>query len=388
MRILHTADWHLGRRLGRFDRDDDFRAALDQVVEHAHATRADVVLVAGDLLESARPTVEALRLMLETLERLAEGGRQVVAIAGNHDPPAMFELLAPLLRSRRIHLVGEVKRPDDGGIVDLEIGDERLAVGCLPFLREGRVVDFTSASGRWHGAYADRLRRVAEAYSKALVSRGPDVIKVLMAHFLIDGVLLGRGDAAGQPRGERPLHLGQAWAATHQAIPAGPHYVALGHIHAPQTAPNSPIPAEYAGSLLELDFGEAGEAKRVILVEATPGKPVHLETLPIRAGRPLRRVIGSWAAIQAQREALADVWLDLVVKTNGPEPGLADRARELFPFLVKVRADYGRIAPATAPQAGRSWDDLWSEWRVGEGRPRPSPGEVAAFRELLEEVRE
>ena len=81
-----------------------------------------------------------------------------------------------------------------------------------------------------------------------------------MAHFLVNGVRVDR-DA---PRGERELHMGDAYAATPQAIPAGPQYVAMGHIHAPQKVPGAPVPAEYAGSLLALDFGEAGEQKRVV----------------------------------------------------------------------------------------------------------------------------
>lgn len=386
VRILHTADWHVGRRLGRFDREDDQRAALDRVVAIADQEAVDLVLVAGDLLESARPPIEALRLVLETLERLA-AGRPVLAIAGNHDPPALFELLAPLLRPRGIHLVGDIHPPDRGGIVELEIGSERAQVACLPFLREARAVDFTSGSERWHGAYADRIRRLAEAYGKALVERGSGAVKLLVGHFLVDGVKLGLGGvAAGQPRGERPLHLGQAWAATDQAIPAGPQYVAMGHIHAPQTVPGAPIPAEYAGSLLELDFGEAGEGKRVVVVDVVAGAPATLRSVPIAEGRRLRRAVGSWGEIEARREELEESWLDLVVRTGGPEPGLADRARELFPHLVKVRAEYQRPDAVAPVRGSRGWDELWANWRGSEGRPAPSETERRAFRELLGEV--
>ena len=91
-------------------------------------------------------------------------------------------------------------------------------------------------------------------------------------------------------RSERELHIGDAYTATAQAIPAGPQYVALGHIHAPQPVPGAPVPAAYAGSLLALDFGEAGEDKRVVVVDVEPGR---LATAPVgpdpcRAGRSSR----------------------------------------------------------------------------------------------------
>jgi exonuclease SbcD len=381
MRVLHTADWHVGRRLGRFDRDADHRAALDRLVEIADERAVDVV--AGDLLESARPSVDALRLVLSALGRLAARGRPVVAIAGNHDPPALFELLAPLLRDRGIHLVGDIHHPDEGGLVEVTAGGTRVVLACLPFLREARAVDFTTRSQQWHGAYADRVRRLAEAYSQALVARASGAVKLLVGHFLVDGVLLGGG---GGPRGERPLHLGQAWAATDQAIPSGPQYVAMGHIHAPQRVPGAPVPAEYAGSLLELDFGEAGEAKRVVIVEVEPGAPARVESVAFDAGRKLVRASGRAWELEQRRDELAGVWLDLVVHTEGPEPGLADWARKLFPHLVRVRAEYPRAAVQPPSERGnKSWDQLWIEWRRCEGRGEPDPNERDAFLELLRE---
>ena len=88
---------------------------------------------------------------------------------------------------------------------------------------------------------------------------------------------------------ERELHIGDAYTATAQAIPAGPQYVALGHIHAPQPVPGSPVPAAYAGSLLALDFGEVGEEKRVVIVDVEPGRLASVRSVPITAGRRLVR---------------------------------------------------------------------------------------------------
>ena len=114
---------------------------------------------------------------------------------------------------------------------------------------------------------------------------------ILVAHFMVTGVRVSHS--------ERELHIGDAYTATAQAIPAGPQYVALGHIHAPQSVPGAAVPAEYAGSLLALDFGEAGETKRVVLVDVEPGTPRHR---PIRADQ---RAGARWCAARGTWDELA-----------------------------------------------------------------------------------
>ena len=110
MRILHTADWHIGRRLGRHDRTEEMREALDEVARIADEERVDLVLVAGDVFDRAAPPVESLSLGLSALLRLARG-RPVVVVAGNHDAPELFDALAPLLRDRGVHVIGRIKAP-------------------------------------------------------------------------------------------------------------------------------------------------------------------------------------------------------------------------------------------------------------------------------------
>ena len=234
------------------------------------------------------PPVEALDIGLDGLVRLtADGDRPVVAIAGNHDSPGFFEALAPFLRRHQIHLVGEINRPDEGGVLDLPTSAGRAVVSCFPFLREGRAFHAWGPVDEHYKKYADRLRLIAEAYSRhADAIAGDDAVTFLVAHFLVGGAKV---HGHGAPRGERELHMGAAYAATPEAIPPGPQYVALGHIHAPQPVPGRACPAEYAGSLLELDFGEAGEHKRVVIVDVEPGRPAKVRSVPLSAGRRLVR---------------------------------------------------------------------------------------------------
>ena len=379
MRILHTSDWHIGRRLGRHDRTDETSEALDEVVRIAEEERADLVVVSGDVFDRPVPPVEALSLGLGALLRLA-ADRPVVVVAGNHDSPELFDALAPLLRPRGVHAIGAIRSPDAGGL----LGPDELGVAAVvagfPFLREGRVVDFMAQTGRWYGQYAERVAAITGAYNEALVARaGDDLVPILVAHFMVNGVRVSRS--------ERELHIGDAYAATAQAIPAGPQYVALGHIHAPQPVPGAPVPAAYAGSLLPMDFGEAGETKRVVIVDAEPGRLATLRSIPIEAGRPLAQVRGTWDEVAARADALADRYLDLTISIGGPDPDLGRRAAALFPYLVRVRAERPaqarreRSADARPPD-----DDLYAAFVRATTSEEPPAALIQLFRDTMEEV--
>jgi exonuclease SbcD len=382
MRILHTSDWHVGRRLGRHDRMPEFRDVLDEVVDIASSRGVDLVLLSGDLFDRPIPPVDALGLALDALQRLAERA-PVVAVAGNHDSPELFDALAPFLRDRGrgVHLVGSIRRPEEGGVIGPDELGVPAAVACFPFLREGRVVDFMRQTGEWYGAYAERIAAIAAAFNRALVEvAGAGVVPILVAHFMVSGVRVARS--------ERELHIGEAYTATAQAIPPGPQYVAMGHIHAPQPVPGAPVPAAYAGSLLPLDFGEAGERKRVVVVDAEPGRLATIESVPLTSGRPLRREAGTWEELAGRVDELGDSYLDLTVDVGGIDPDLGRRAAEAFPYLVHVRARRPQAPEvATRPAGARPHDDeLYAEFvrRTTGGDP---PAELLTlFRAVLEEA--
>jgi exonuclease SbcD len=379
MRILHTADWHIGRRLGRHDRTAEMREAIDEVVAIADREQVDLVIVAGDVFDRAAPPVEALSLGLGSLLRLADG-RPVVVVAGNHDAPELFEALSPLLRQRGVHAIGRIRAPDAGGLLGPEDLGVPAVVAGFPFLREGRVVDFMAETGSWYGQYAEKVAAIAAAYNAALIERaGSDLVPILVAHFMVHGVRVSRS--------ERELHIGDAYTATAQAVPAGPQYVALGHIHAPQPVPGAPVPAEYAGSLLPLDFGEAGERKRVVLVDVEPGRLATVRSIPISAGRPLIQARGTWDHIEARVDELQEAYLDLTVDVGGPDPELGRRAVELFPYLVRVRVE--RPPTERRPRLGdeRPDDaDLYAAYvRAVNGEDAPAEL-ITLFRDVLEEA--
>lgn len=380
MKVLHTSDWHIGKKLGRFDRTEEYKEVLAEVADIADREKVDLVVNSGDVFDRPVPRMEEdLSLGLNSLVRLTDNGRRpVVAIAGNHDSPAMFEVLAPYLAPRNVHLVGKKER-----VLDLRTPGGRAVVSCFPFLREGQTFKVWEPSENRYSTYAERLAETSHDLSKeAGKLAGTDAVTILVAHFLVGGAkVLGHG----APRGERELHMGEAYAADPQAIPPGPQYVAMGHIHAPQPVPHAPVPAEYAGSLLEMDFGEAGETKRVVIVDVQPGLPARVESVELTGGRRLLRPTGTWAEIK-EMPGVYESYLDLTVKTEGPEPGLADRAREEFPYMAKVKADYPRSKREIPVRTGQPWVDLYEDYYQKDTETKTDPGLLEAFRELEEEA--
>jgi DNA repair protein SbcD/Mre11 len=381
MRILHTADWHVGKRLGRIDRTAEFEQALDEIVEIARDRKVDLVVVAGDLLDRSMPPLDCIRLVIDALLRLADAAGRVVAIPGNHDSAALFALLAPLLAGRGVLLAPYIRRPDDGGVVTVPSrdGSELASVAMFPFLHEAQVVDFMQDDAEWFKGYADRVRGICGRLCGSFDARG---IGILVGHYFVDGAELGGG--------ERTIHVGRQYAATSQAIPPGAHYVALGHIHRPQEIPGAAVPARYSGSLLQLDFSERTHRKEVVVVEAVAGRRAKVASVQLRSGRSLVRVEDSLEALKADASRFGDAYLDVRVTTAGPVFGLSETVRSFLPNAVFVQAVYERspVEAERAVRADRSLADTYAEYHTsasGHGVAAPD-ALLDTLRSLEEEV--
>jgi exonuclease SbcD len=375
VRVLHTADWHVGKKLGRVDRHKETVQVLDELVGIAHDSKPDLVLVAGDMFDRALPPFASLGLVLTTLVRLAGSGAHVVAVAGNHDSAELLSVLAPYLSDNRVHLVHKPLPPGEGGVIALETSEGRAQVACFPFLHETQVVDFMEIPPEeWFKSYADRIRRITKHYAGAMSAADPGAINFLVGHFMIDGAV---------PSGsERELHIGEAYMTTAAAIPAEINYTALGHIHKCQRAPSSAGQAWYAGSLLQLDFGEAGQDKSCLLVDVTSQRTRVLERVPLSAGRKLRKVSGTIDELRAGAETFGNDYLDVTVRTEGPTPGLADEVRTFLEHALNVRADYPRLEAERATRSGQPLDELYSEFVRRRHGVEPTRELLMAFNEL------
>ena len=141
MRLLHTGDWHVGKTLRGRSRAEEHEAILAEIVELVAENEVDAVLVAGDLFDTAAPTPEAERIVYGALLALARAAPHIVVICGNHDNPRRLEAIEPLLELTNIHALPALARPEEGGVLTLEIRErERLQIALLPFLSQRGIV--------------------------------------------------------------------------------------------------------------------------------------------------------------------------------------------------------------------------------------------------------
>jgi DNA repair protein SbcD/Mre11 len=382
MRFLHTADWHVGKPLRGRSRMDEHAAALEQVARIAVEEKVDAVLLAGDVFDSASPPPEAEKVVFDFLARLLPERIACVVLAGNHDHPRRLAALTSLLEGLRIHVRAEVRPPSEGGVVALSSrdGKEEARIAVLPFVPERKVVDAALVMGPEDGCYKTYASRVARMLEHLTRGLGADTVNILLAHVLIDGARVGTG--------ERALHLGQIYGLTAEELPSNVQYIGLGHLHRPQEI-LAPVRTFYSGSLLELDFGELEQDKRVVILDAKPGRAPAIQSVPVTAGRRLRDVKGSLRDLEKQAGALGTDYLRVAVVTEGPVPGLAEQVRELLPNAVEVTLDYPRVASGTNghPSSGAlPPGELFARFYERKNGSPPAPELAQLFHDLYEEA--
>ena len=285
MRLLHTADWHLGDQLGTIDRTPDQLRALDALVTYIDEYRVDVLMVAGDIIEDYRGDGPArlLRAVAERLGPRLQQGLQMVCVAGNHDRHHLFNLLwtvQALSGERAAHRVHFYDRP---GILNLAaVGDPFAVQFVLAPYPTPRYYLTPEAIARGLGAAERRAalgRAFAEHLATAHQSLAPDLPTVLVAHVYVRGAetanLFRLSEAEDIPI--EPLDL-PTWA-----------YAALGHLHRPQSVADR-IAVRYAGSLDRLDAGERHDEKSVVLVEIDAQGLVGEPTLLPLPATPLYQI--------------------------------------------------------------------------------------------------
>src|SRR5438093_8870872 len=288
MRLLHTGDWHVGRSIRGRSRTPEFDQALTEVVGIAVQEGVDAVLVAGDLYDHRSPAPDADALVFEALVRLHEASIPVVAIPGNHDSAVRLEALAKLLRPLGVTVVARVAPPSEGSMVEVASrnGTEAALVACVPFVPERRFGDAAAlfeATEAWYQSFAEGMGRLLAAMAEPFRR---DRVNVLLSHLFTDGAVPGGG--------EHQITIGIEYAVSPARLPATAPYVALGHVHRPQAVRGAPSPTRYAGSLLQLDFGETEQTKSVALVEAQPNRPAKVREVALSAGRRLVDVEGTF----------------------------------------------------------------------------------------------
>ena len=328
LRILHTADWHLGHSLHGIDRAAEHEQVLRWLLDALEREAVDALFVAGDVFDAANPPVEAQllwsRFLVEAWRRVPH--LQVVVVGGNHDSASRLEVSDPFLRAlERLHVFGAASGDPERLVVPLSDrgGVVRAWVAAVPYLRAAD----TGAAG--DGAVAEGTRRrYAEILDRARQRREQGQALLAIGHLYLVG---GRTSDLS----ERKLVVGTQSAVPADVFPEDLAYVALGHLHLAQPV-GAREQVRYSGSPLPLSLAERTYEHQVLLVDLEGERavairpllvPRFLEILRVPATGALSPadVVGALAALPRATEGAARPLLAVCVRIDSPEPALRQK---------------------------------------------------------------
>lgn len=298
IKILHTADWHLGKKLDSFSRLEEQILVMNEIVEIADQQQVDLVLIAGDLFDNFNPSVEAVELFYKTLKRLSNNGkRPVVAISGNHDSPSLIDAPDPLARECGIILIGY----PNAKIQEFELNDFKISKSVEGMI-ELKLNSFDFPIRIIHTPYANEIRlkqyfgeNKEEALNEVLATNWKNIaneycdengVNLLMAHLYMNQK---GAEILEEPEGEKPIKIGNADMIFSEAIPSQIQYTALGHLHGFKNIGTEEKPVVYSSSPLCYSFSEAGQTKYVSIIEAEPNQTISYHKIELKHGKPLIR---------------------------------------------------------------------------------------------------
>ena len=323
MRVLHTADWHLGQHfLTGQERTTEQQAFLDWLLRTVQAQGIEVLVIAGDIFDTQTPSYTAQELYYTFLVKMqGTSCRDIVVVGGNHDSPTMLNASRQLLRQLRIHVVGGVPTNPAEQILHLSGASGRpgLVVCAVPFLRDRDIRLAVAGESpddrqlRIRQSIADHYAALA-AHADVLRQREQDVPVLATGHLYAAG---------GQARegAERDVHLGGLGLVGAEHFPAAFDYVALGHLHRPQLV-GGRAHIRYSGSPVPLSFTEADDKQQVLLLEFTGAGAPTITSLPVPVARRLQRFHGTLEEVEADILAYDNsafslvAWADVLVRSD------------------------------------------------------------------------
>ena len=290
MRLIHTADWHLGHKLHEVDRREEHEAFLDWLVETIREREADALLMSGDVFDTANPSAEAQELWYRFLARCRRRNPDVdiVVIGGNHDSAGRLDAPNPLLRELGVHIVGGLPRSGREVLIEdllKPIADRDGNIGAwvaaVPFLRTPDLPPVEADDPLVAGVAQLYGQILDAARDKADNSGGGDCAVIAMGHLYLSGTSLSE-------MSERKVLGGNQHALPVGMFPEDIAYVALGHLHLPQEVGRENV--RYSGSPVPLSISERGYPHQVVEVVLEGARFVGWEAIPIPRTRDLLRI--------------------------------------------------------------------------------------------------
>ncbi|MCF7914010.1 MAG: exonuclease SbcCD subunit D [Spirochaetaceae bacterium] len=447
MRLLHTSDWHLGKRLDLFSRIEEQRQVLDEISELAELHKVDAVLVSGDLFDSFNPSTEAQELFYAALKRMSgNGSRPVIAIAGNHDSADAIQAPVPLARLHGIVLIGYITSslpeittdsgvtisfPAPGAVRIERDGLSTLNVLASPYANERRIQDILKERGEQVKSPArpvtdsELIAGLSNLWdSTAAAAFRSEDVNVMAAHLYAIDKTRGQGEdqdqdwnqgqgqeqdpgqgqeqlqleleeptgaveSLAEPEDEKPiLYKGGLPPVPVTAFPALSQYVALGHLHKGHFVCPKPVPVAYCGSPLAYSRSESEQQKYVYLIDLEPGAEALVKQLPLQSGLPVLRPVceSTDEAVQwlaEHQEAYVELTLQLDNYLSSEERRRIFAAHDRILSIIPEIRGAEMHEEAKVVDVSQSIDTLFAEYYAAEHQGSAPPKELT---ELFREV--
>lgn len=299
MKILHTADWHIGKKLHNYQLAEDFNRFINWLITCIQEEEIEVLLVSGDVFDLANPSSAARNQYYESLVALKKHVSHIILTGGNHDSPAMLNAPKEMLKALNLDVIGGLPDQIEEALIPLKNKDgaTEAVVAALPFLRNPDLKTTKVLRN-----YEERLKALREGIAhifgeaaKICQEKYPDVPAIAMGHLFAAGVETSES--------ERDIQIGNQAAVSSSAFGNYFKYVALGHIHKPQKV-SAKQPVYYSGSPLPLSFSERADHKRVLLLDTD--KSWTPKSIPVPSFRKLIKISGDLATIQNRLKELPE----------------------------------------------------------------------------------
>ena len=335
MKLLHLSDLHLGKRVNEFSMIDDQRHVLDQILRVIDAERPDAVLIAGDVYDKPVPTAEAVALLDWFLVELSGRQLQVFVISGNHDSAERMAFGGRLMEQSGVHLApvydGTVARwtlTDEHGLVHLYL---------LPFVKPVHVR--RCFPEREIETYTDAVAAAVEA-----MDVDPAARNVLVTHQFVTGAARCESEEVSVGGADN----------VDASVFDGFDYVALGHLHGPQTVGRETV--RYCGTPLKYSFSEAHHKKSVTVVELGEKGIVAVRTVPLTPRRDLVELRGAYEEVTRrdfyEGNGYQDSYVHITLTDEEDVPDALGKLRLIYPYLMKLDYDNQRTHAAGVGDEG------------------------------------
>lgn len=336
MRIIHTADWHIGKILHKQDLHEDHVIFFDWLVGFIDTNAVNVLIVSGDIFDLANPSGRDLKLYYEVLKRITDLGTRIILTGGNHDGISMLNAPKTLLHTLNISVTGGVPDNFEDQIIPLgqNVETPECVVLAVPFLRDRDLR--LSSEATLQQAKSETIRlAIRNHYDRLILSvrqkYGDEVPLIAMGHLYMSGSLTSDS--------EREIHIGNLEGMPATMMSKEVDYWALGHIHKAQIVGGN-AHMRYSGSPVYLDFSERQTDKKLVLLDVENKKLVSVEYVDIPIFRQLIRVSGTLNQVTKELDAIDQIgsltaWVELAIREQDYNPGLIEAGERLVSTSIK-----------------------------------------------------